>query len=360
MGIKLEAGMYDEAKKQGLTFSEWLNWKASRASASGEEKEFGWYNPELKTSDGRPLDAYEQALMHFGIKVRGERASTGDAFFTDPNARVLFPEFLVREFRFAENEGKDELLLSDIIASRVGINSGAYRAEYIDEDQSAEALEVAEGADLPMVIVKRHEQAIRLYKYGAQLKMSYEAVRRARLDHLATFIRKIAMDTRRAKVRRAVEVLINGDGNGNPAPNRNSTNTTITFEDIVDLVIDFENGFEPNVLVGDKGTIIRDVLKLDIFTAKDSTAAGASFRDRGEWPKPLGKDLRYVEDADVITKKLLAVDKRFALEEVYEQGADQLVETDRLITSQFNVITFSEVTGFAKVFTGASRTLTLA
>lgn len=356
--LKFESGMYQEAAKKGLSLSEWLAWKAMNDS-NGESSQFDWYNPELTTSDGKHLDAYEQALMHFGIKVRGEKASTGDAFFYDPNARVLFPEFLVREFRFAEQEGANELLLSDIVASRVGTTNGAYRAEYIDEGQSAEQLEVAEGAELPVVIVKRHEQAIGLYKYGAQLKMSYESVRRARLDHLATFIRKVALDTRRAKVRRAIDTLINGDGNSNPAPNRASASTSIAFADIVDLVIDFTDGFEPNVLVADKDTVIREILKLDIFTAKDSVATGASFRDRGDWPQPLGKSLRFVENSPVMSKKLLAVDSRFALEEVYEEGTE-LVETDRLINSQFNVIAFSEVTGFAKVFTGAARTLTHA
>lgn len=356
--LKFEAGMYHEAAKKGLSLSEWLAWKAMHDSA-GEGSQFDWYNPELKTTDGRHLDAFEQALMHFGIKIRGEKASTGEAFFTDPNARVLFPEFLVREFRFAEQEGANELMLSDIVASRVGINSGAYRGEYIDEGQSAEMLEVAEGADLPTVVVKRHEQAISLYKYGAELKMTYEAVRRARLDHLGTFVRKVALDTRRAKVRRAVETLINGDGNSNPAPNRSTANTSIDFSDIVDLVIDFTDGFEPNVLVADKGTVIRDILKLDIFTARDSVATGASFRDRGDWPKPLGKDLRFVENTAVMDKKLLGVDNRFALEEVYEDGSE-LVETDRLISSQFNVIAFSEVVGFAKLFTSAARTITHA
>jgi len=263
----------------------------------------------------------------------------------------------VREFRFAEQEGANELKIQDIIASRVGITSGAYRGEYIDEDQNVELLEVAEGSELPAVIVQRHEQAISLYKYGAQLKMSYEAVRRSRLDHLATFVRKIALDTRRAKVRRAVEVLINGDGNANPAPNRNVT-APLVFDHLVDLVVDFTNGFEPNVLIGDKGTVIRDILKLDVFTAKDSTATGANFRDNGLWPMPLGKELKFVEKTPSINNKVLAVDKRYALEEVYEENAE-LVETERLITTQFNVITFSEVVGYAKLFTGASRTITI-
>jgi len=356
--IKLEAGMYQEAASKGLSLSDWMAWKATTAS-NGEGASFDWYNPELKTSSGKPLDAFEQALMHFGIRVRGEKASTGDAFFYDPNARVLFPEFLVREFRFAEQEGGNELTVDDLIASRVGIDNGAYRGEYVDEGQSAEMLEVAEGAELPTVIVKRHENSIQLYKYGALLRMTYEAVRRARLDHLSTFIRKIALDSRRAKVRRAVKVLVNGDGNSNPAPDTTTANTSITFDDIVDLVIDFNNGFEPSVLVGLKQTVIRDILKLDVFTAKDSTSTGASFRDTGDWPAPLGKQLRFVEGTPELNKKLLGVDKRFALEEVFENGSE-LVETDRLITSQFNVIAFSEVIGFAKMFTSASRTKTHA
>ena len=350
---KLEVGMYREAAKHDMTLSDWLEWKATTNAGRGEN--WDWYNPELKD-----LDAFEQLLMHYGIRVRGEKASTADAFFYDPNARVLFPEFLAREFRFAEQEGTNELRIQDIIASRVGVNTGAYRSEYLEEGQDAALQETGEGAHFPTIVLKYKEHPISLTKYGAVLKMTYEAVRRSRLDHLATFVRKIALDTRRAKVRRAVEVLINGDGNSNPAPDVSTGHAApFTFEDIVDLELDFTEGFEPQVLVADKGTVMRQILKMDIFTAADATARGANFRDTGQWPMPLGKELRYVEKVDALTNKLLGVDRRYALEEVYEEGAE-LVETERLITTQFESIVFSEVVGYAKLFTGAARTRTLS
>lgn len=350
--IKLESGMYQDALAAGLTFSDWLQEKA----LSGEPG-FNWYNPEEKTEDGQPLDAYEQALKHFGIRVRGEKASTGEVFFYDPNARVLFPEFLERTFRWAEGEGMNEARIDDLIAGRVQIDTNAYRSEYLDDGQDAPYLEVEEGAELPTLVLKRHDQAIKLRKYGGTLKMSYESIRRMRLDVLSTFVQKVALDTRRAKVRRAIQTLINGDGNANPAPSVNTGSTTLSFGDLVDLVLDFQESYEPNVFIGDKSTVIRSILKLDVFTAKDTAnPQGSAMQQNGDWPRPLGKDLRFVTNVSELLgpNKVLAVDKRFALQEIVE-GGSTLTETDRLITSQFQVITFSETLGYAKLMTQASR-----
>lgn len=357
MKPKFEIGMYQDAQKANLSFSDWLEAKATQ----GNDSQFSWYNPDIKTENGATLGAFEQALMQHGIKVRGAQASTGEVFFYDPNARVLFPEFLVREFRWAETEGSNEVRSDDLIASRVQIDSGAYRAEYIDDDQNQPFTETGEGGSLPTLIVKRHEQSINLYKHGGILKMSYETIRRARLDHIATFTRKIALDTRRAKTQRALRAILNGDGNGNPAPNVNTGSATLTFNDLVDLTLDFKDSYEPSIIVADKSTAIRNILTLDVFSAKDSTTAGSSFRDSGMWPKPLGKTLRFVTGMSEFTtpnKLLLGVDNRFALEEVVESGSS-LVETDRLVTTQFEVIAFSEIVGYAKLMLQGSRTRTL-
>lgn len=355
MKPKFEKGMYQEAAKYGLTFSEWLD-----LAARNNPTEFPWYNPELKDELGRPLDAFEQALQRFGIQTRGPRAATADLFFTDPNARVLFPEYLERVFRWAESEGQNEVLISDLVAQSIEINSSTYKAEYVDEGQDVAHLEFSEGAEPPMLVIRRHEQSITLRKYGGQIKMSYEVLRRVQLPVLETWIAKIALDTRRAKVRRAVLTLLNGDGNSNPAPNVNRGTGAWDFSDLVNLMLDFDESFEPTVFVADKGTVLRSVLNLPQFIAQDTTNAASDLRV-GTWPKPLGKDLKYVTKVSELAspEKLLAVDRRFALLEVREQGST-LTERDRLIETQFERVVFSEYVGYAKMMTGASRTRTRA
>lgn len=51
---------------------------------------------------------------------------------------------------------------------------------------------------------------------------------------------------------------------------------------------------------------------------------------------------------------MLGVDNRFAVERIRERNA-YLVETDKLITSQWNQIAISDVLGYAKLFAEAAR-----
>lgn len=351
----LEKGLYQEAQKLGLSMSEYLD-RLARYEAERGSPAWAWYRPDLKDEAGRPLDAFEQALASYGIVTRGPYAAKADLFFTDPNARVLFPEYLERVFRWAEAEGTNELLIGDLVAETVNIDSTTYKAEYIDEGQDVAALEYTEGAEAPVLNIRRHEQSISLKKYGGQIKMTYEVLRRVQLPVLETWIRKIALDTRRAKVRRAVLTLLNGDGNSNPAPNVNRGTTAWAFDDLVDLMLDFSESFEPSVFVADKSTTLRAILKFPVFIDPSATSQGAGFRD-GRWPMPLGKELKYVVGVSEMAspERILAVDKRFALVEVRESGST-LTERDRLIETQFERIVFSEYVGYAKMMTGASRT----
>lgn len=54
---------------------------------------------------------------------------------------------------------------------------------------------------------------------------------------------------------------------------------------------------------------------------------------------------------------MLGLDRRFALEEVYETGV--VTESDRLIRRQLEGTAISEIAGFGKIITGASRILEL-
>ena len=356
---KLEAAMYEEAHRANLTFSEWLEYKATTES-HGDSNFSGWFNPDLRDERGKKLDAYEQALLAYGIRVSGPTAQTGDAFFHTPDSRVLFPEYIERTWRYAQSEATNELRVADLVAATVTINSGAYTGEYLDEDQIVPLLPVEQGEPIPQVVVKHHTQSIRLQKYGVVLAMTYEAIRRSQLPLLTAFIQKVALDTRRAQARQAVLTLVNGDGNSNPAPNTAVASPGLwTLGDIIDLMLDFTDSYEPNLLVADEDTVLRQLLKMDLYTGSDTTAEGGNFRDTGSFPSPLGMTLKYIRDVPEMAEpeKLLAVDTRFALVEVREENA-QLTETDRLIQTQFERVALSEVLGFSKLMTAASRTKT--
>lgn len=80
-----------------------------------------------------------------------------------------------------------------------------------------------------------------------------------------------------------------------------------------------------------------------------------NFQGSGDLVTPFGAQLIVGEavPADVI----IGLDRRFALEEVYETGL--IVETDRLIRRQLEGTAVSETAGFAKIITDASRVLSI-
>lgn len=360
----LDSGMYAQARREGLSFTNYLLSLAENPKGDGVGVKLAdVYNPEIKTGSGKNLDIFEQLLMNFGIKVRGAQAATAEVFFANPStdATILFPEFLVREFRWAESEQANEVRLEDLVATTTQIDGTTYTSEYMDEGQTTGYYEYEEYSEPPLLVIKRHDQNIRLKKYGAQLGMSYETLRRLRLPVLSTFIQKIALDVRRAKVLRALDVLVNGDGNSNAAPNVNRTTAAWSFDDFIDLTLDFEDSFQPSVFVGDKLTLIKSALKFDEVSGASATTQTSTYRDTNVWPQILGTNLKFVSQSGNLlaspSEKLLAVDSRFALEQVVEMGSE-LVESEKLISKQFERIVFSEYMGFAKLMVGAARTRT--
>lgn len=78
-----------------------------------------------------------------------------------------------------------------------------------------------------------------------------------------------------------------------------------------------------------------------------------NFQATGDLITPFGAQL--IPSDAVSANTLIGLDRRFALEEVYETGL--VVESDRLIRRQLEGTAVSEVAGFAKVISEASRVL---
>lgn len=351
----LDDGLYQEAKSKNMTLSQLLNELARKEDISAD-----LYNPDAKNSDGRRLDAFQQLVAHAGIRTKGDFAQTGGAFLDDPNNRVLFPEFVAREYRDAERDALNVLQASDLVSTRVGIDGSAYRTGVITEGQekSLEFGRVAQMGEMAVYEITLADKAVNAYKYGGVLRISYEGARRAKLPILSRYIAKVARAQGRRKAKQALNTALNGDGNGNPAPASVIAATgTFTLADIIALQMDgLRDGVQFTGLAGDAATMAQ-VLALDIFTAANATTSGADFRDNGNWPRVLGMTpkLAMADSALEGSKKLLAYDQRNGLEEFYENGSE-LVESEKIITSQFENIVISEVVGWAKPDADAFRT----
>ncbi|GGR11422.1 phage major capsid protein [Deinococcus ruber] len=353
---QLEKGMYDDAAKKGLSLTQFLDELTRKGEIDGD-----LVKPEARNGRGERVDSFKQLLAAAGIRTKGEFAQTGDAFLSDPNNRVLFPEFVNRTYRDAETDALNALQISDVVAYRVGIDGSAYRTGVIaaGQEKDLEFGRVAQGAELPVYSIVLSEQAVNLYKYGGVLKMSYEAVRRATLPMVTRYVQKIARAQGRRRVKQALGVGMNGDGNLNPAPaSAASSSTAFALVDLIRLQMDgINNGAQFNIITGDTAELSA-VLALDVFVSPTATSRGADFRDTGEWPTILGMHPRLALVGSPLegSKKLLGIETGQGLEEIYETGS-QLTESDKLIDTQFERIAISENLGYSKPDVQAFRTI---
>lgn len=352
---QLDAGIYQDAKSNNMSLSQHLN-VMLRKGDIGEELA----QPDARNSQGQSVDAFQQLLAAAGVRTKGEFANTGGALLDDPSNRVLFPEFVARTYRDAERDAVNVLQIGDLVSTRIGIDGTAYRTGVIaaGQEKDLEFGRVAQMGEMAVYNIILADKAVNALKYGGVLRMSYEAVRRAKLPILARYLAKIARAEGRRKVKQALNVALNGDGNGNPAPASTATaGTVFTLADIIALQMDgLRNGVQFTGITGDSETLAA-LLALDIFTSPAATSRGADFRDTGAWPMILGMTpkLAVADSALEGSKKVMAFDQPNGLEEFYENGSE-LIESERLITSQFENIAISEVVGWAKPDVQAFRT----
>jgi len=329
--IALSKDMFVEAKETGISFKEIVE---------REAKKHGKFSDELAS---KGMDAFAQQLAARDLKLSGAHASLVEDFFKTNDSRVLFVETINEFVRIGMNEQLESFAsLKDVIATSTGIVGSVYQAVEVDlENSRATAMRVGERGTFPRVTINFKDKAITLYKIGYQIEGTYEAIRRMRTNVFGTAMKVIGRNLAQSKIAVAVDVLINGDGNGNPIETIDPmTSGTLAYADIVNLEESFDD-FAPNILISGKAM---RVAYRNLSEYKDANGPAMM-----EPPKKC---------AAVPAGCIIALDNRAALEEVYEKGAS-LVEYDKIITQQIENAVVSEVSGYAKLFTGASKMLSI-
>lgn len=334
--LTLEKGMYHDAKKAGVSFSQFLE---------GLEP----------SQPGYPLDAFERQLARFGIITKGEQISLVEDFYKTYESRILFPEFINRNVLIGYKFGKNELKLDDLIANTQFIDGNEYTPLSADDSGEEEELyRVGEMGEFPTTTITLAEKTIRLIKVGKRLKASYEVLRRMQINLLALHLQIIGLKMQRAMTKWALDIFINGDGNSNPAPTQDTAESgTLDYNDLVDFEVDMaDTGFEKTHQCGYKD-VVKTILKMTEF--KD-VVAGFNFQATGNLVTPFGDILRWHPNSPA--NKLLGWDQKAHLELVKEKGA-QLVEAGKVIEKQFEKTIISDVLGVSKIFTNAGRILNI-
>lgn len=331
--VRLHEGLYAEAAQRGLDLSTYLE--------------------QLDPSQaGDSLDAFERQLALAGIRVSGDDADVIDRFFASQESAALFPEFVSRSVRTGL---QDFSKLKAILANRIKIDDNTYKSIYMDDSVLSEADKrlalTPEGAELPAIELKTAEHAITINKYGRYLQTTYEAIRRKRASVVSLFLRSIGVQIQRDKFDEAINIIINGDGNGNAAPTQNTdVSGTLDYDDLIQFVLSFDP-YQLNVMLCNAATA-RTLLNI---TEVKEPAVSRGFLIRGETIRLFGAEL-IVDDA-IPDNRLIGLDRRFALQEVYETGV--MVESERLIRRQIEGAAISETAGFAKVINQAAKVLHL-
>ena len=332
--LKLEKGMYREA---GRSFTQTLEREDPSEAYKGTPLE--------------GLDAYQRQLKRFDIKVKGAGSDVVEKFFASAQSAVLFPEYIARSVR----QGMEETnLLPQITAAVTQFNGMDYRSiASVPEKEDKSLRRVEERASIPQTEIRTQENLVRLHKRGRMLVASYEAIRYQKLDLFSVTLRQIGAYINRMHLEDAIDVILNGGGNDNPAQVISlpeNSGGKLSYGDLVDFWAKFDP-YEMNTLLV-SGDVMLQLLKLSEL---QNPLTGLNFQGTGKLTTPLGAEL--LRTSALGSGTLIGLDRRYALEMV--QGSDVLVEYDKLIDRQLERAAITSVSGFAKLFVDAAKVLEL-
>ena len=329
--IKLEKGLYTTGK----SFTEALEALDPSENYIGTELE--------------GLDAYQRQLKRFSIKVSGKGSDRVEKFFKTSDSAALFPEYISRAVRAGIDENN---LLDKIVATTTNVEALDYRTiTSVPSEEDKTLVLVNEGEAIPETQVKTQENLVKLHKRGRMLVASYEAIRFQRLDLFTVTLRQIGAYIAKTQLKDAVDVLMNGDGNDNAiTASTVAAEGTLAYGDLVD----FWNSFDPYTLncIIASPSMASKILKLSEMR---DAAAGLNFHSTGNLVTPFGAEL--VKSSAVAENKLIGLDRTCALELVTAGGVT--TEFDKLIDRQLERAAITSIAGFAKIYTPASKALSI-
>lgn len=354
------------------------------------------YDPSLRVN-GQAVSPVRQILVNSGVVLDGPNASVVGAFTPGhpdyvKGADVMFAALTQEMFEqsmgidrsadlsFSTNpsapgdveypiqlrgavdqrEGvADELVsLDDLVDTTTGVDGDGYRSAQITEPtyDTYGFSRVAEASDMPLYTIESSDRQVNVYKRGGRVRATYEALRRLKLPLLQLTFDTIAEGERRARVKEALEVMVNGDGNGN-GYELNATNPADWSIQAIDeyrlrLAI---KGRSIRLYVGDLTEVLR-LLSLRYPVANQALTPDQLAMYGAGMRAPDGRVLRVAPEGSILdgSKTLLAVTR--GLERVVENGS-QIQETQKFIRNQTQEWTMSINEGFAKPFAHSAQAI---
>lgn len=289
-----------------------------------------------KDSELAGLDAYERQLKRFDIKVSGENCDLVEKFFVTTYSAVLFPEYIRRMIK----KGIDSVCIADGICAAVGHTDGMdYRNFYITNSGSNP---VSQSAELPTTELKLSNTSSELKKFAGQLKCSYEAIRKQRLEALGVVIKELG-----AKVGRAMNTNFCTALSTGVTPS-STAGVGITY---ADLAAFWGSMADNNMDV----MICPPALMADILALPEMKFCVSDYMTSGRVKTPYGVTL--IKCSQATANTIIGLDSSAAAELIL--GTDIEVDTDKLINKQNEVISCSVLAGIAKITSAAVKVLSV-
>jgi hypothetical protein len=303
----------------------------------------------------------EKALSEVGICTKGPHSDIVEKFFGTTSSAVLFPAYVESQIVLGMLAAS---ILGSLIATETNINAHTYKSLAYTDVAAQQQLGIAgEGALLPKVKITTADRSIDLYKFGCTIEATYSAIRLQRIDVLSIHLQRIGMRIALDECDWAIETLIAGDGNTGSAMSgtdgtlgllNSEVSTVLDYDELVRLFGAFTTGYQMRVAVAN-WTNLRTILNMAEF--KDPMS-GFNFQSTGVLPGPMGANWQRWDSTgstNFSTDRILAIDNRFALEQVTEQGV--VTESDKLIEAQIDQSVITKWTGFAKLDYNAAKCL---
>lgn len=328
------------------------------------------------------------------VPERGIMADTVEAFAKDENTRTAFGEWVERQKRkvldgprLAEARARFEqeralyesgdqaqgtpvfpinfdpqayapqiapaVPISEVVAKTTPIRGRSYEAYYVVDNTGQKQLaRIAEGTEVPAVKLSGTNHTIRVRKFGRRLDATYEVMRSMTIDLLALHIMRMMVQAEVDKLAAIIDVAINGDmsntSNGatsyslsvlDPTVTSPAGAFSLTLRGYLRFKAKFVNPYVVTTMLAQEDVVVATQL-LSTGTANIPLAV---FQGLGTGGFPLGNFIPINNELGDSVRmgltpaapagKILAFDKRFAINRIVEQGGD-ITESMRWVEKQ--------------------------
>lgn len=291
---------------------------------------------DYRESELAGLDAFERQLKRFDIKVSGEMCDSVEKFFVTTQSAVLFPEYVRRMVK----KGIERACIADGIFAAVGHTDGMdFRSFYIALNGSNP---VTQNIQLPTTEVKLASSAAELKKFGGQIKCSYEAIRKQRIEAFGVIL--IGMG---ARIGRGLNTQICTQLADGVTPSY-TTGTSITYADLATFWGSMAD-YNMDVM------ICPPALMAEILALPEMKYCVSDYMVSGRVKTPYGVTI--IKCSQATENTIIGVDSTVAAELIL--GTDVIVENGKLIDKQTEQICASILANASKITPQAIKVLTV-